>query len=66
MNNPLVNLGTPGWRTLAYVVTALGTPVVAYLNAKGILDAGAVTLWSAEVAVVGAIAASNASETPED
>lgn len=48
-----------GVRVALYVVTVVGTPFVAYLNAKGILDADAVTLWSAEVAVAGSLAALN-------
>ena len=46
-------------RAVLYVLTALGTPVVAYLFAKGIIGDLEVTLWSAEVAVVSAIAAFN-------
>ena len=46
-------------RALLYILTALGTPVVAYLQAKhhiGMLEVG---LWSAEVAVVNVLAALN-------
>lgn len=42
-----------------YILTALGTPAVAYLLAKDIIGSLEVTLWSAEVAVVSAIAAFN-------
>lgn len=44
-----------------YVLTAVGTPVVAYLLSLGIIGDLEVTLWSAEVAVVGALAAFNVS-----
>lgn len=47
----------PYVRALLYVVTALGTPVVAYLFAKGYLGTLEVTLWSAEVTVVSTMAA---------
>jgi hypothetical protein len=37
------------------VVTAIGTPLVAYARSRGWVDSGAVELWSAEVAVVAAL-----------
>lgn len=46
-------------RAALYVLTALGTPVVAYLFAKEYIGTLEVTLWSAEVAVVSALAAFN-------
>ena len=46
-------------RAALYVLTAIGTPVIAYLNARGIIGAGEVTLWSAEVAIIGGMAAIN-------
>lgn len=46
-------------RATLYVLTALGTPFVAYLLAKGFIGELEVALWSAEVAVVSAIAAFN-------
>lgn len=46
-------------RAALYVLTAVGTPVIAYLFAKGFIGDIEVTLWSAEVAVVSAIAAFN-------
>lgn len=49
-------------RLVAYIITVLGTPLVAYLNAKGILGSLEVTFWSAEVAVVGGLAAINATD----
>lgn len=48
-------------RVALYVLTALGTPVVAYLFAKHYIGELEVTLWSAEVAVVTAMAALNVS-----
>lgn len=46
-------------RVALYVLTAVGTPVVAYLKVKGIIDDPAVALWSGEVAVVNTLAALN-------
>ena len=46
-------------RAALYLVTALGTPVVVYLQAKGILGDLELILWSAEVTVVNGIAALN-------
>lgn len=47
-----------------YVVTLFGTPLVAYLNARGIVGDLEVALWSAEVAVATGLAALNTSTTP--
>lgn len=49
-------------RGILYVVTMVGTPLVAYLASKGIIGDVEVTLWSAEVAVVSALAGLNLSE----
>jgi len=38
-------------------VTAVGTPIVAWLNLRGWIGDDVVGLWSAEVAVVGGLAA---------
>ncbi len=46
-------------RATLYVITAVGTPVVAYLAAKTIIGDLEVVLWSAEVTVVSALAAFN-------
>lgn len=51
-------------RLALYVLTVIGTPLVAYLNAKGIIGATEVTFWSAEVAAVGLLAALNTSNPP--
>lgn len=51
----------PKVRASLYALTALGTPIVAYLLAKNIIGSLEVTLWSAEVAVVSALAAYNVS-----
>lgn len=48
-------------RAALYVLTGLGTPLVAYLAAKGIVGDLEVSLWSAEVTVVSALAALNVS-----
>lgn len=46
-------------RAALYVFTAVGTPVIAYLLARGIIGELEVGLWSAEVTVVTALAAFN-------
>lgn len=46
-------------RAALYVLTAVGTPVVAYLNVKGILGDPEMVLWAAEVTVVNGLAALN-------
>jgi hypothetical protein len=46
-------------RATLYVITAVGTPFVAYLAAKGFIGDLEVVLWSAEVTVVSALAAFN-------
>lgn len=51
----------PKVRTFLYIFTALGTPVVAYLQAKGFIGVLEVALWSAEVTVISAMAAFNVS-----
>lgn len=53
-----VNL-PPRVRVALYILTALGTPLVAYLAAKGIIEDLEVVLWSAEVTVVSGMAAFN-------
>ena len=44
-------------RQVLYIVTAVGTPIMAYLLTIGIIGEVEMTLWSAEVAVVGGLAA---------
>lgn len=46
-------------RAALYILTAVGTPLVAYLNARGIIGDLEVALWSAEVAVTTGLAALN-------
>lgn len=46
-------------RALLYVVTAIGTPLIAYLAAKQVIGDLEVALWSAEVVVVSGIAVFN-------
>lgn len=46
-------------RAALYLLTALGTPVVVYLQAKGVIGDLELILWSAEVTVVNGIAALN-------
>lgn len=52
-------------RVAIYIVTALGTPLVAYLNARGIIGSLEVSFWSAEVAVATGLAALNTSSSTE-
>ena len=49
----------PRVRAGLYVLTALATPVVAYLFAKGFIGELEVVLWGAEVTAVNAMAALN-------
>lgn len=51
-------------RAIAYVGTAIGSPVVAYLNARGVIGDLEVALWAAETAVVAGMAALNTPATP--
>lgn len=53
----------PNVRAAAYILTAIGTPFVAYLAAKGIIGNLEVALWSAEVTVVSGMAALNVTTT---
>lgn len=46
----------PKVRVVLYVVTAVGTPLVAYLASKEVIGDLEVTLWSSEVAIVSAMA----------
>lgn len=46
-------------RAALYIITIVGTPLVAYLSARHIIGDLEVALWSAEVAVVNAMAALN-------
>lgn len=46
-------------RAALYVLTAVGTPVVVYLQAKGLIGDLELILWSAEVTVVNGLAALN-------
>lgn len=52
-------------RIWLYVITAVGTPVIGVLTEQGFLPSWAMTLWTAEVAVIGAMAALNVA-TPSD
>jgi len=46
-------------RAALYIITALGTPIIGVLTEQTILPDWAMTLWTAEVAVVTAMAALN-------
>lgn len=56
---------SPKVRVLLYILTALGTPVVAYLLSKEVIGTLEVALWSAEVAVVSAMAGLNVTPSVE-
>lgn len=57
---PTVNIPA-GVRFALYVLTAIGTPVVAYLATQGVIGEPEQVLWAAEVTVVLALAASKTS-----
>ena len=46
-------------RAALYVLTAIGSPIIAYLAARDIVGELEVALWSAEVTIVSALAAFN-------
>ncbi len=50
-------------RAALYIFTALGTPVIIYLRAKGYIGELEVALWGGEVTVINTMAALN---TPID
>lgn len=52
-------------RVLLYVITALGTPLMGVLVEQNFLPTWAMTLWTAEVAAVGAMAALNVSSSSD-
>lgn len=52
-------------RVMLYVLTALGTPVIAYLLAKGIISELEVGLWSGLVTAVSGMAALNVSSSSD-
>jgi hypothetical protein len=49
----------PKARIALYILTIIGTPVMAYLKAKGIVGDLEINLWSAEVVAVAGMAALN-------
>lgn len=53
---------SPKVRIALYVLTAVGTPLVAYLQAKGLIGVLESALWSAEVTVIATLAAFNVSQ----
>ncbi|GEB17064.1 hypothetical protein GUY44_24185 [Pimelobacter simplex] len=52
-------------RVALYLANVLGTPVVVYLRAKGIIGDLELTLWGAEVAAAFAVAGLNAGTSPD-
>lgn len=53
----------PRLRQALYILTALGTPVAIYAQAKGYIGDLGVILWSSEVGVVSAMAGFNVTTT---
>lgn len=51
----------PKVRAAIYLITAVGTPVIAYLLSRGTIGTMEVALWSAEVTVANTMAALNVS-----
>lgn len=49
-------------RALLYIITAVGSPIMVYLLALGVVNDAAMVLWGAEVAVVAALAGFNLSD----
>ena len=49
-------------RTIIYVVTAIGTPLIGYLFSRNIIGELEVALWGSEVTIVSLMAGINASE----
>jgi hypothetical protein len=61
-----VNLNPPRRvRAALYVLTAVGTPVAAYLKFKGLIGDAELALWGAEVTVVNGLAALNTGSIEE-
>lgn len=48
-------------RAILYIITAIGTPIMGVLTEQKFLPGWAMTLWTAEVAVITAMAAFNVS-----
>ena len=52
----------PKVRAALYIITSIGSPIMAYLLTVGIIDEPAMVLWAAEVTVVAALAGFNLSD----
>lgn len=52
-------------RAIIYVITALGTPLMGVLTEQNFLPGWAMTLWTAEVAAVTAMAALNVTSSSD-
>ena len=50
-------------RAALYLLTAVGTPIAAYLKVKGYIGDEELALWAAEVTVVNGLAALNTGTT---
>jgi hypothetical protein len=57
---PVVNIPA-GWRLALYVLSGLGSVVVAYLFAKELIGEAEGALWAGVVALINAVAAANVS-----
>lgn len=53
-------------RAALYVLNAVGSPVMAYLLAKGVIGNLEVTLWAAEMTAVFALAGLNVVKTDKE
>jgi len=53
------------YRVAIYLANVLGTPVVVYLRAKGIIGDLELTLWGAEIAAAFVVAGLNAGTSPD-
>jgi hypothetical protein len=52
-------------RAILYIANAVGSPLMAYLLAKGIIGTLEVTLWAAEMTAVFALAGLNVTKTDD-
>jgi hypothetical protein len=55
----------PRVRAAIYIFTALGTPIIVYLKAKGYIGDLELTLWSGEVTAAGSLAALHTSKNDD-
>lgn len=53
----------PKVRATLYVLTVIGTPIIAFLNVEGYINEAVVNLWFAETTVIAMLAAFNTDVT---